>query len=116
MTFATIVRLELRASLRRRRFYATLGLLVVVLVAATRLTEVSYRPPSLSEYAGRPERALMEKHQASLEPQRLAARDRAVFAVFVHLQALAILLIAPLSAASARSSPPTSPAAPRSPA
>ena len=101
MTFAMIVHLELRARLRRWRFYATLGLLIAILAAATRLTAASYQPPSLREYEGRPELAMMQQHFADLEPQRLADRDRAVFAVFVHLQGLAVLLIAPLFAATA---------------
>ncbi len=101
MAFATIVWLELRASLRRWRFYATLGLLAAILAAATWLTAASYRPPSLREYEGRPEFASMRAHWAALAPQRDAARDRAVFAVFIHLQGLAVLLIAPLYAATA---------------
>jgi ABC-type transport system involved in multi-copper enzyme maturation permease subunit len=101
MTFATIVRLELLASLRRRRFYATLVLLVAIPAVATRLTADSYRPPSLREYEGRPELAMMQEHWAKLAPQRHAARDRAVFAVVVHLEGLAVLSIAPLYAATA---------------
>lgn len=100
MVFATIVWLELRASLRRWRFYATLGLLVAVMAVATHLAAASYPPPSLDGYVGAT-RTLMEQHWAGLNPQREAARDKAVFAVFVHLQGLAVLLIAPLYAASA---------------
>jgi ABC-type transport system involved in multi-copper enzyme maturation permease subunit len=101
MTFATIVRLELRASLRRWWYYATLLLLVAILATAARWTAASYQPPDLRYYEGRPELAMMQAHFAALAPQRNAARDRAVFAVIVHLQALAVLLIAPLYAASA---------------
>jgi ABC-type transport system involved in multi-copper enzyme maturation permease subunit len=101
MTFVTIVRLELWARLRRWRFYATLVLLVAILAAATRLTATSYQPPSLREYEGRPELAMMQAHWAAMAPKLHAARDRAVFAIFVHLQGLAVLLIAPFYAATA---------------